>query len=184
MLVRLQPPRPTRIPTGRESTRISLDTGRESTRIHWTRDANRPGFFGYRGSAGTNDPMSHLFKRRLNGRRSIIAVSKPAIFTILSLSLTCVQAGAQTRPDLSGTWTASTDTPASVGAAPASILGPKFELKHSGDNLTMIRIVRDVATSVQSHWTTARSARACRRHSAWGRRSRSKRQPGTAVRSS
>ena len=93
--------------------------------------------------------MSHLFKRRLNGRRSIIAVSKPAIFTILSLSLTCVQAGAQTRPDLSGTWTASTDTPASVGAAPTPILGAKFELKHSGDNLTMIRIVRDVATSVQ-----------------------------------
>jgi hypothetical protein len=92
--------------------------------------------------------MSLFFKLPLRLRSSIFVVPKALIFATVSL-LVATQADAQSKPDFSGIWTASTDAPASVGAAPSPVMGAKFELKHGGDNLTMIRIVRDVASSVQ-----------------------------------
>ena len=76
-------------------------------------------------------------------------MSKLVVFTVITLTLTVVRAAAQNRPDFSGTWAASTDAPANVVAAPSPVMGAKFELKHDHDNLTMVRVIRDVATSVQ-----------------------------------
>ena len=78
-------------------------------------------------------------------------MSKAVLAVLFTFSITTAQATAQTRPDFSGTWTASTDAPANAGAAPSPVMGARFELKHDRDTLTMTRIVRDVATSV--HYT-------------------------------
>jgi len=75
-------------------------------------------------------------------------VSKAVLAVLFTFSVTTAQAAAQTRPDFSGTWTASTDAPANAVAAPSPVMGATFELKHDRDTLTMMRIVRDVATSV------------------------------------
>ena len=58
---------------------------------------------------------------------------------------------AQTRPDFSGTWAATSDAPAGIAAAPSPILGPRFALQLEGDTLTVTRLIREqsIATTLQ-----------------------------------
>ena len=53
---------------------------------------------------------------------------------------------AQPKPDFSGTWVATKDAPPAVQLAPSPTFGvERFALKHTGENLTVIRPVRDTA---------------------------------------
>jgi hypothetical protein len=54
----------------------------------------------------------------------------------------------QQRPDLSGRWKAAPDKPSGVGAAPSAVYGPRFEIRQSGDTLTVVRPQRDSAIAV------------------------------------
>lgn len=54
------------------------------------------------------------------------------------------RAEAQQRPDLSGTWTATKDAPATIALAQSAVFGPQFALKQDGRALTLIRRVRDL----------------------------------------
>ncbi|MCI0434921.1 MAG: DUF6265 family protein [Gemmatimonadetes bacterium] len=65
--------------------------------------------------------------------------------------LTWVAAGAcvvaspvpQQRPDLSGSWSATTEAPRDVATAPGAVLGARFALRFEGDQMTLSRPVRD-----------------------------------------
>lgn len=66
----------------------------------------------------------------------------PAIcFTLL----VCVPlpAAAQQRPDLSGTWVATTDAPHGVVAAPTPVFGARFAITQDNTHVTLIRQGRD-----------------------------------------
>jgi hypothetical protein len=58
-------------------------------------------------------------------------------------------AAAQQRPDLSGTWTADKAAPASLPAAPSPLFGAHFELRQKGDELTIVRPVRDLVVTAR-----------------------------------
>jgi hypothetical protein len=60
--------------------------------------------------------------------------------------LAMVDGTAQQKPNLSGTWIATTEAPASIGPAPSAILGPRFSLRLTGDTLTIRRAVRDTSS--------------------------------------
>jgi hypothetical protein len=61
------------------------------------------------------------------------------------LTLAAVPSSAQPRPDFSGTWTATKDAPAGLTAAPSPVFGDRFTVRQSGDNLSVVRPVRDIA---------------------------------------
>jgi len=61
------------------------------------------------------------------------------------LMLAAIPGGAQQPPDLSGTWTATTDAPVGLTAAPSPVFGDRFAVRQSGDNLSVVRRVRDTA---------------------------------------
>jgi hypothetical protein len=53
------------------------------------------------------------------------------------------------RPDLSGTWAATTEAPAGLAAAPSAVLGPRLGIAVTDGRFTLTRPVRDdVVTSV------------------------------------
>lgn len=54
-------------------------------------------------------------------------------------------AAAQERPDLSGTWAATTDAPQGVDAAPSPVFGARFAIKQDAAAVTLTRIGRDGA---------------------------------------
>jgi hypothetical protein len=56
-----------------------------------------------------------------------------------------VPSAAQERPDLSGTWTATTDAPQGVGAAPSPVFGARFGIKQDAAHVTLTRVGRDGA---------------------------------------
>lgn len=61
-------------------------------------------------------------------------------------------AGAQTRPDLSGHWQATRETPSTVAAAPSPVFGEQFAMKHDHSVVELSRPVRDrPAPFVTSH---------------------------------
>jgi hypothetical protein len=45
----------------------------------------------------------------------------------------------QQKPDFTGIWAATKDTPASLPMAPSAIMGGRFELRHKGNSLTVVR---------------------------------------------
>jgi hypothetical protein len=45
----------------------------------------------------------------------------------------------QPTPDISGTWVATTETPANLPLAPSAVLGARFAIAHQGKSLTWIR---------------------------------------------
>lgn len=47
------------------------------------------------------------------------------------------------RPDLSGTWVATKDTPGDIAAAPSPIFGARFAIKQDATHATILRIGRD-----------------------------------------
>ena len=58
--------------------------------------------------------------------------------------LACVApAGAQRRPDFSGTWNASKDAPSNLPATPSAVLGPRFRLQQAENRLTLVRPLRE-----------------------------------------
>lgn len=59
--------------------------------------------------------------------------------------LAAIPGGAQQPPDLSGTWTATADAPVGLTAAPSPVFGDRFAVRQSGDNLSVVRRVRDTA---------------------------------------
>jgi hypothetical protein len=61
------------------------------------------------------------------------------------LMLAGIPGGAQQPPDLSGTWTATADAPVGLTAAPSPVFGDRFAVRQSGDNLSVVRRVRDTA---------------------------------------
>ena len=66
-------------------------------------------------------------------------------FLVGVLTVAAIPGGAQQTPDLSGTWTATTDAPAGLTAAPSPVFGDRFAVRQSGDNLSVVRPVRDTA---------------------------------------
>jgi hypothetical protein len=67
---------------------------------------------------------------------------KSAIVSALALCF-LVPAAAQERPDLSGTWAASTDAPQGVDAAPSPVFGARFAIKQDAAAVTLTRVGRD-----------------------------------------
>jgi hypothetical protein len=59
-----------------------------------------------------------------------------------------IPADAQPRPDLSGVWAATTDTPPGHEAAASPILGVLFSLHHEADRITLVRLVDSVPATV------------------------------------
>lgn len=57
-------------------------------------------------------------------------------------------ANAQSQPTLTGTWVATKDAPASVGAAPSAVFGERFALAVSADSVLLTRPVRGNASSL------------------------------------
>ncbi len=57
--------------------------------------------------------------------------------------------GLQQPRDLSGVWTASTDAPGALTAAPSPTLGPRFEIRQTGTRLTLVRPARDGSLTVE-----------------------------------
>ena len=92
-------------------------------------------------------PWSHVFKAERAATRYSLAMARQTIFAIAALALCGGHAAAQQRPDLSGIWTADKTAPPGVAAAPSPVFGPRFELRHKGDTLTVIRPVRDTLVS-------------------------------------
>jgi hypothetical protein len=69
------------------------------------------------------------------------------ILTLVStgvLALAVVPGIAQPRPDLTGTWTATKDAPTGLAAAPSPVFGDRFAVRQGGDNLSVVRPVRDM----------------------------------------
>jgi hypothetical protein len=56
--------------------------------------------------------------------------------------------GQQQPPNFNGTWVATTDTPATVAAAPSAVFGERFGLRPEGKNMALIRPVRGRATAL------------------------------------
>src|SRR5262245_11009202 len=54
-------------------------------------------------------------------------------------------AAAEQRPDVSGGWLASKDAPTGIAAAPSPVFGARFWLRHQGQELSVIRPMRDTA---------------------------------------
>lgn len=54
----------------------------------------------------------------------------------------------QQQPNLSGTWVATKDTPATVAAAPSAIFGDRFALRLEGKKMALIRPVRGRTTTI------------------------------------
>ena len=50
---------------------------------------------------------------------------------------------AQQKPDFTGVWAATKDTPANLPISPSAIMGGRFELRQKGTTLTVLRGVRD-----------------------------------------
>lgn len=55
---------------------------------------------------------------------------------------------ARQRPDFSGGWTATKETPTGVGAAPSAVFGARFWLDQKGDAMTVTRPLRDTALAI------------------------------------
>ena len=55
---------------------------------------------------------------------------------------------ARQHPDISGGWTASKDAPPGLPAAPTPVFGAKFWLEQKGDQLIIVRPIRDTALAI------------------------------------
>lgn len=73
---------------------------------------------------------------------------KRALATGLGIAVMTVTASSQQRPNLSGTWAASTDVAKDIAAAPSPTMGARFALLLNGDSLTLTRPTRDDTLAV------------------------------------
>lgn len=77
------------------------------------------------------------------------------IHTSIGLLTACVVvvaatsgSGARQRPDFTGGWAATRDTPTGVGAAPSAVFGARFWLDQKGDAVTVTRPLRDTVLAI------------------------------------
>ena len=74
--------------------------------------------------------------------------------TALALLGALLTAGAATvsvqpqQPNLSGTWVATKDAPATLPAAPSAVFGERFGLRPEGKNMALVRPIRGRATAL------------------------------------
>jgi hypothetical protein len=66
-----------------------------------------------------------------------------AVVTALTVGLS-----SQQRPDFSGTWSASSDAPPGLAAAPSPVMGPRFAVAQTPDRLTLSRPFRDEVLAI------------------------------------
>lgn len=92
--------------------------------------------------------MSHLSKADGGLRDKVTRMKARALVAaFVAVGLT-VMPSAQERPNLSGTWSAATDAPQGLAAAPSPVLGTRFALRQDGETLIMTRPVRDESIAV------------------------------------
>lgn len=99
--------------------------------------------------------MSHFFKASGASRGRVLAMPnsrarRTLVLSTILLWLPPSDGGARQRPDLSGTWTADrAAAPASLPAAPTPVFGAQFEVRQKGDDLTIVRPVRDMVVTAR-----------------------------------
>jgi len=71
-----------------------------------------------------------------------------ALLTAVLTAGTVTVSVQQQPPNLSGTWVATKDTPATVAVAPSAVFGERFGLRPEGRNMALIRSVRGRATAL------------------------------------
>lgn len=52
---------------------------------------------------------------------------------------------AQQQPDFTGVWAATKDVPSNLPISPSAIMGGRFELRHKGNTVTVVRNTRDIS---------------------------------------
>jgi hypothetical protein len=67
---------------------------------------------------------------------------------LLTAGAATVSVQQQQQPNLSGTWIATKDTPATLPAAPSAVFGERFGLRPEGKNMALIRPIRGRATAL------------------------------------
>src|SRR5918995_11909 len=65
-----------------------------------------------------------------------------AAAAILFVSI-LVTSAAQERPNLSGTWVATTDAPQAIAAAPSPVFGPRFGIQQDAASVALTRVARE-----------------------------------------
>jgi len=61
----------------------------------------------------------------------------------IAVTVLAVSAIAQQKPDFTGVWAATKDTPSNLPISPSAIMGGRFEVRQKGTTLTVLRGVRD-----------------------------------------
>ncbi len=74
--------------------------------------------------------------------------TRVGVLTLAGALILAASSAARQRPDFSGGWAATRDTPEGVGAAPTAVFGPRFWLDQKGGTLTVIRPVRETSLTV------------------------------------
>ena len=105
---------------------------------------------------GRSHGRSHLFKHdparqpRLAPQMKRMAIHKISRNSFLLVLVTAVatSTAAQQRPDYSGGWVATKDVPSGLPAAPSPVFGPRFWIEHKGDQLTLVRPIRETAVAI------------------------------------
>jgi hypothetical protein len=69
--------------------------------------------------------------------RTVVPVGMILVAAFAAMGRT--QAKQEKKPDLSGTWEAVKDAPATLPAAPSAVLGDRFGIRHQGNSFTVVR---------------------------------------------
>jgi hypothetical protein len=72
---------------------------------------------------------------------------KVAWGVVLACSMLVTSGRGQQKPDLTGSWMATTEAPGGVVAAPSAVFGARLWLKQDGNTLTVTRPVRDASVT-------------------------------------
>jgi hypothetical protein len=75
-------------------------------------------------------------------------VSSHTFVVLAVLALAAASPSTEQHPDLSGGWSASKDTPSSMSPAPSPVFGVRFWIEQKGDQLTVVRPVRETALAI------------------------------------
>ena len=65
---------------------------------------------------------------------------------LAAIALSVAPAVVPQPPNLSGTWVATKDAPAGIAAAPSPVFGERFAVRQKGDDLVVVRPVRETTT--------------------------------------
>jgi hypothetical protein len=87
--------------------------------------------------------MSHFYKPASDRRRYNAAMFPRWMTAVAVIAAFATTVSGRQRPDFSGTWSATTEAPKSVAAAPGAIMGQRFALRQDGNRLVVSRAVQD-----------------------------------------